>query len=108
MGRTKNVKEGNAFQLTQRSGKQCDVFDGYLNSDGRIMGTYIHGLFANRKLRRTILANIAKSKGTGLSFDSESDYRQDEYDKLADLVRNSLDIDLIYSIAGLEKKLPEW
>jgi len=105
MGRTESDEEGNAFRLRERSGEPCDVFDGYLDSNGRVLGTYIHGLFGNKKLRRAILRQIAQSKGQRLSFNNDNDQREDEYDKLADLIRNSLDIDLIYTIAGLKKKL---
>ncbi len=103
MGRTESDEEGNAFLLKERSGKECSVLDGYLDSSGRVLGTYVHGLFGNRELRRAILNHIAQTKGQLLSFDEESDRRQDEYDKLADLIRNSLDMDIIYDIAGLKK-----
>ncbi|MFC2021427.1 cobyric acid synthase [Chloroflexota bacterium] len=102
MGRTESDEEGNAFCLKERSGKACDVLDGYLDSSGRVLGTYVHGLFGNRELRRAVLSQIAQSKGQLLSFDNDNDRRQDEYDKLADLIRSSLDMDLIYSIAGLK------
>lgn len=104
MGRTEGDEKENAFKLNERSGKSCKVMDGYLDSEGRVLGTYIHGLFRNRELRRTILNHIANSKGQVLSFDDDTDRRQDEYDKLADLVRGSLNMDTIYSIVGLTKE----
>lgn len=103
MGRTENHEEGNAFRLKERSGEPCNVLDGYLDSTGRVLGTYLHGLFGNKNLRRSMLSQIAQSKGQHLVFDDDSDQREDEYDRLADLIRNSLDIDLIYTIAGLKK-----
>jgi len=105
MGRTESGEEGNAFRLDERSGKACTIMDGYLDSEGRVLGTYIHGLFRNRELQRAILNQIARSKGQVLSFDDDIDRRQDEYDQLADLIRNSLNMDTIYSIAGLKKRL---
>ena len=101
MGRTENNGEGAAFCLTERSGKPCDVSDGYLDASGRILGTYVHGLFRDEKLRRAILRQIAQSKGVRLTF--KNNPGEDEYDKLADLVRNNLDMELIYDIAGLNK-----
>ena len=103
MGRTENHEEGNAFRLKERSGESCNVLDGYLDSTGRVLGTYLHGLFGNNNLRRSMLSQIAQSKGQHLVFDDDSDQREDEYDRLADLIRNSLDIDLIYTIAGLKR-----
>lgn len=101
MGRTENDGENNAFRLIKRSGEPCDISDGYLDSSGRVLGTYIHGLFRAKKLRRALLRQIARSKGQCLNF--KDNRREDEYDKLADLVRNSLDMELIYTIAGLSK-----
>lgn len=101
MGRTESDEEGTAFRLKERSGEPCDVSDGYLDSSGRVLGTYIHGLFRDKKLRRAILSQIAQSKGQRLNF--KDNRREDEYDKLADLVSNSLNMELIYTIAGLSK-----
>ena len=90
-----------AFHLSERSGKPCDVSDGYLDASGRILGTYVHGLFRDKRLRRSIFKQIALSKGLRLTF--KDNPQEDEYDKLADLVRNSLDMKLIYKIVGLNK-----
>jgi len=102
MGRTKSDEDGAAFRLRERSGQPCDVFDGYLDDSGRVLGTYIHGLFHNKELRRALLRHIAHSKGQSLSF-IDDDQREDEYDRLADLVRHSLNMELLYAITGLRK-----
>lgn len=103
MGRTK-CDAGNAFRILERSGQPCEVSDGCLDASGRILGTYIHGLFHNRELRRAILKHIARSKGRLLSFASDDQRRDYGYDKLAELMRQNLNIDLIYTITGLKKK----
>ena len=100
MGRTSSEGAA-AFCLTERSGQACDVADGYLDAAGSVLGTYVHGLFRNEKLRRAILRQIAQSKGLRLAFNA--DPREDEYDKLAAVVSSSLDMKLIYGIAGLMK-----
>lgn len=113
MGRTETGSEpapylirghtnGAAFRFTERSRQPCDIADGYLDASGRVLGTYVHGLFRNEKLRRAILRQIAHAKGQRLTF--KNDPHEDEYDKLANLVRSSLDMKLIYSIAGLDKQ----
>lgn len=102
MGRTENDEEGTAFCLNERSGEPCDVSDGYLDSSGRVLGTYVHGLFGNQELRRAVLRRIAQTKGESLDFNDEE--REDEYDQLADHIRRNLDMDLVYAIAGLERK----
>ena len=65
------------------------------------MGTYLHGLFQNTELRRNILKSLAGKKGATLP-PPQGDFSQTkEYDKLADLVRASLDMDALYRITGL-------
>jgi adenosylcobyric acid synthase len=107
MGRTESGEAGAAFRLRERSAKSCDALDGCLDKSGRVLGTYIHGLFHNQELRRGILRQIARAKGQPISFTggfAGDDHRRDaEYDRLARLVRDSLDMDLVYAIAGLRK-----
>jgi len=101
MGRTEIDGNGGAFRIRQRSGKSCDLFDGYLDTSGRVLGTYVHGLFHNQELRHAILRNITRSKGQPAGF-SNDDYQQDhEYNKLAKLVRCSLNMELIHAITEL-------
>jgi adenosylcobyric acid synthase len=102
MGRTESG-EASAFRLRERSNKPCDARDGCLDESGHVLGTYIHGLFHNQELRRGILRQIARLKGQPISFTSDGQ-RDAEYDKLARLVRDSLDMNLVYAIAGLRKR----
>ena len=55
------------------------------------------------ELRRGILRHIAWSKGRPLSFTGDDHQRDVEYDRLAKLVRDSLNMNLVYTIAGLRK-----
>jgi len=103
MGRTESDEGSVAFRIRERSSKPCDAFDGCLDASGRVLGTYIHGLFHNQELRRGILRHIAYSKGQLLSFTGDDRHRDAEYDRLAKLVRDSLNMDFVYSIAGLRK-----
>lgn len=107
MGRTRlgtGVKP--AFTIWQRSGQNvCDP-DGAVSADGRVMGTYIHGIFDNDTLRREIINALRKLKGweplkkTGQV--SAWAQRQRDYDRLAELVRGSMDIELLYRILHRE------
>lgn len=73
--------------------------DGAFINHGRIWGTYLHGIFDNDIFRRRLLNRTRKKNGlnnmpttkTGLNLEIE-------FDKLADLVRKNLDIDLLYRI----------
>ena len=103
MGRTETDGGGDVFRIWEHSGQSCDISDGYLDASGHVLGTYIHGLFHNQKLRQTILKHIARAKGRPIDFISSDRQRDDEYDKLAQLIRNSLNMDLLYDITGLRK-----
>ncbi|MFH1383331.1 MAG: cobyric acid synthase [Chloroflexota bacterium] len=103
MGRTK-CDDGSAFRILERSGQACEVPDGSLDASGRVLGTYIHGLFHNRELRRAILRHIARSKDRLLDFASVDQRREHGYDTLAELARQSLRMSLIYTIIGLKEK----
>jgi len=77
------------------------AFDGSIDSSGRVLGTYIHGLFQNIGLRRAVLQELARHKGVNLDLGVEDLATDQEYDKLADWVRGSLNMDLIYQMTGL-------
>ena len=78
--------------------------DGVISANGRAMGTYVHGLFNSYALRRALLEQLAAWKGAQLPPPSDTGgqlSRDGEYDKLAQTVRNSLDMDLLYRITAL-------
>ncbi|STO31774.1 Cobyric acid synthase [Fusobacterium necrogenes] len=65
-----------------------------------ILGTYIHGIFDNEKFTRKFLNNVRLKKGLkplkgNFTF---SKLKEREYDKLAKLLREHLDIGEIYKI----------
>ena len=77
--------------------------DGSMDVPGRVLGTYIHGLFHNNQLRRAVLQHLANSKGVVLPPSGLDPAMDLEFDKLAAWVRNSLDMDLVYGMAGLSR-----
>ena len=103
MGTTVNDGETaeTPFRLWGRSGQELETRDGAMSDDGWIMGTYVHGLFQNTALRRSILSQIAGRRGISISFKEDPFSQSGEYDKLAGLVRSSLDMDAIYEMVGL-------
>lgn len=74
--------------------------DGMERGDGLVFGSYLHGLFDNEELTGSLLARLAEKKGICLDLLEESveAYKERQYDKLADLVRNALDMEQIYRI----------
>ncbi len=88
------------FLITERSGSTIDSPDGAIDADGLTLGTYMHGLFHNHSLRHALLTNLARRKGISLPEGAIPDLDA-EYDKLAQLVRQSVDIDAIHEMAGI-------
>ena len=75
--------------------------EGNIINEGNVYGTYIHGVFDREEIARTVVEALLKEKGMDFSdvkaFDVEA-YKQSQYDILADGLRKSLDMDLIYSL----------
>jgi len=106
MGRTDlgpGVK--NAFLISTRSGKEVNLPDGAENAAGTVWGTYIHGVFDEDDFRRHIISLLKRRKGIDdMAHEpvvSAVARRQQGYDQLAELVRTSLDIKMIYHLLGL-------
>ena len=75
----------------------------------RVLGTYLHGLFDSGVFLRQLAALLLREKGlpentAGEPEDIEA-YKQKQYDRLAAVLRESLDLPAIYRILdrGLEK-----
>ena len=69
-----------------------------------VFGSYIHGIFDAPGVAETVLKVLCGRKGADFSelksFDMDN-YKDQQYDKLADAVRSGLDMDLVYRIIGL-------
>ena len=89
-----------AFTVIERSGKETRDEGGGAVC-GNVIGTYIHGLFDNDGFRQAFLNYIRARKGlTTLESKSKKptiDW-DTEYNKLAGLVRNNIDMEKVYEI----------
>jgi len=103
-------REKPLFKITKRGSNQTDINDGVVSKGGMIWGTYIHGIFDNNSFRRAFINFLRNKKGLIISSCVNQDrisYQEEkdrEYDKLACLVRDNLDMVKIYHILGIEKK----
>ena len=75
-----------------------------VTGNGTVFGSYIHGIFDAPGIAETVLRVLCEKKGADFSklrsFDIVN-YKDQQYDKLADAVRSGLDMDLVYRIIGL-------
>lgn len=96
--------------FNELSGLECEGYEihmGVTNNSsslvnaGNVYGTYIHGIFDKENVSRTVVSALLKEKGLDFSsvraFDI-NEFKQSQYDILADSLRKSLDMDLIYKI----------
>ena len=94
------------FNIVKENGKVVNYFEGAKDSDGRVMGSYIHGIFDGVAFREYLLNKIRGRKGLELKKSMEyGNLREKELDSLAHIVRGSLDMKEIYRIMGIEKNV---
>ena len=93
MGTTENLGEAIPM-ITLEDGRT----DAYMTKDGRVWGSYLHGIFDNEDLVFALVQDIMKEKGINPAENhlSIAEYKEIQYNKLADLIRNSLDMDAVY------------
>lgn len=101
MGETTYEPDADNFSEIQRNGRP--VIDGA--QCGSCYGTYVHGVFDREEVSRTLVTALLESKGLSAhdvqTLDAET-YKQQQYDLLADAVREALDMDAIYRILNRE------
>ena len=76
-----------------------------LAGSGNVYGSYVHGIFDAAGISDTILKAICEKKGIDFAsletFDI-SEYKERQYDILADAVRNGLDMEYVYRVLNRE------
>jgi len=99
MGETQ-TNEQPFLLLTQRGKNGVEIYEGSVSKDGRILGTYIHGILDNDGFLEGIINNVRMEKGLDAIKIEERffDFKERELNKLARTVRKSLDIEKIYEI----------
>ena len=74
--------------------------DGWVREDGWCAGCYLHGLFENDEFRRGVLQALAERRS--VPFGEVAPFnRQAEYNKLADLLQQSLDMQQLKAVCDL-------
>lgn len=86
-------------QLEGASVNGGDEIDGC--HEGGVYGSYLHGIFDTKECAQALVGALLQAKGLDPN-DVEAvdmhEYKEQQYDKLADALRGSMDMDLIYKI----------
>jgi adenosylcobyric acid synthase len=70
--------------------------DGAVSADGRIMGCYVHGLFASDGFRHAFLARLKNRAPSGIAYEAQIEA---SLDALADHLEAHLDLDGLLALA---------
>lgn len=95
MGTSENL--GGCRELIRLSDGRVDALS---NTDGNVLGSYLHGIFDTPGFAEMMIRKLMAKKGMEFGnyrFDLEA-HKEAEYNKLADLVRRSFDMEQIYKI----------
>lgn len=106
MGRSSLHGDTAVGPLFKLQGLGDAFYDGYASTDGTAWGTYVHGIFHNDAFRRTWLNSLRVGKGLS-PIESQLDFkteREAAFDRLADVTRAHLRMDLIYEMIGVNDK----
>lgn len=96
MGKT--IPCGKPYNYVAQIGEEHN-FDGMQSNN--VYGSYVHGIFDNGKIASKIVSILAERKGIKLDTDSilsYKDFKESQYNKLADILRENLDMKYIYGI----------
>ena len=69
---------------------------GAIDASGRVMGCYVHGIFASDGFRSAFLSHISSADRTSIAYDQMV---EDTLDKLADHMEANVDIDALLKAA---------
>jgi adenosylcobyric acid synthase len=88
------------MKISCRSGQEVSLAEGACDWTGRIFGTYLHGIFDNANIMLALMNDLREKKGlTPLEGKNLPVYqKENRYDRLAETVRNSVDMEQIAAI----------
>jgi adenosylcobyric acid synthase len=93
-------------RIFSRGDTSVSIEEGAVSPDGRIFGTYLHGLFENSRFREIYLNRIRLEKGMPLRRGTQKQAQNDPFDQLAEKFEMYLDMPRILAICGLGSGTP--
>ncbi|MDE6627099.1 MAG: cobyric acid synthase [Lachnospiraceae bacterium] len=100
-----SLSEENHIKDRNSQHQDMELCDGCFG--GNVMGSYLHGIFDADEFRKAFVRLLRKRKGL---FEKQGEqmtfqqYKQTQYDKLADMLRRNVDMKRIYEIMGISGK----
>lgn len=79
-------------------------YDGAISENGKVIGTYFHGVFNNREFTRKFVNELRIQKGLqplNQKVQTDAERRESAYQLLADHVRKHIDIEKVYNLIDI-------
>lgn len=107
-----NHLEGKLKELSNLKYKGYEIHNGQstykkpIEEKNLVYGTYIHGIFDQTEIVNNIVKTLAKDKGLKTTFSilPQNQYKEKQYEALADSMEANLDIEKIKKIMGFNKE----
>jgi adenosylcobyric acid synthase len=107
LGTTEYLDEAEPFAFITRQGdREPPLRDGCVSLNGRIFGTYLHGIFDRDSFRHAFLrsARASLQMNAPQELVAWNERREQQLDLLADAFGSALDLDAIFDVAGLSRR----
>lgn len=104
MGETSRALPPMAYLMESQSGSHLAKMDGCQR--GNVYGTYLHGFFDRENIAETVVKALLKAKGLETSLEklpAYEEYKEQQYEHLAEILRQSLDLKRIYELMGIKR-----
>ena len=108
IGETQYLDQASPFARIFRAGDSAPVLDGCVSHNGRVLGTYLHGIFHDDAFRHVFLSAVRSACGLppATTFLNWKQLRASEFDRLAGTVAKAVDVRRLLECVGLPWPLP--
>ena len=99
MGETTYLDEAKSILKLNDTIKNKTTLDGAAR--GSVYGSYVHGIFDRQEVAKQLVIALLKQKGLDtkqVEAIDMAEYKEQQYNKLADIIRQNLDMNVIYQM----------
>ncbi len=104
MGDTRFTGDGKAVQNSKAEKSGQTVAEVVTSGKHKnVYGTYVHGIFDKRDIATRVVQDLAEKKGISIeggAFEDYQSFKEKQYNKLADTLREYLNMEEIYGMLG--------